>query len=46
MSEGEAKTRAMNMWHKSEKQRGRFLGVEYAVKEAEGFATDTEGTGG
>lgn len=34
------------MWHKIEKQRGRLLGVGYAVREAEGVATDTEGAGG
>lgn len=46
MSGGDAKTRTMNTWHMSEKQRGRLLGVGYAVKEAEGVATDTEGVGG
>lgn len=46
MSGDEAKTRTMNMWHRSEKQRGRLLGVGYAVKEAEEVATDTEGAGG
>lgn len=36
----------MNMWHKIEKQRGRLLGVEFAVREAEEVAIDTEGAGG
>lgn len=46
MSGGEEKTRIMSTWHKSEKHRGRLLGVGYAVKAAEGVATDTEGAGG